>query len=194
LTVDERALVETGEGRRGEPIPTPIGWAYWTATEHETLRTIGEKLGLEPLTLYSMNRWHHKLRNFDIDQEFTANSKLSLPVPPFEDWEVEYINHDRSKVFARLLHRIDEVWPEILRNVEPLRSMEKSVEQLSEYPDSGAFLLRLRETLDNAESDARKRNDDQTLTDIRQCRDELVARWHRDGFLLPDEITFDADK
>lgn len=192
LTADERLLVETGKGRRGEPMPTPLGWAYWTATGHETLRTIGNKIGLEPLTLYSMNRWHHKLKNYDIDQEFTANSKLSLPVPPFEDWETEYIAADRTKIFTRLLDRIDEVWPEVLRNAEPLRSLKR--EQLKTYPDSGTLYRQLRETLDNAEAAAKKFNDgDETLRDVQQCRKQLVTRWHRDGFLLPDEIAFKAD-
>ena len=186
-------LVETGKGRRGEPIPTPLGWAYWTATGHETLRTIGNKIGLEPLTLYSMNRWHHKLKNYDIDQEFTANSKLSLPVPPFEDWETEYIAADRTKIFTRLLDRIDEVWPEVLRSAEPLRSLRR--EQLKTYPDSGALYRQLRETLDNAEAAAKKFNDGgETLRDVQQCRKQLVTRWHRDGFLLPDEIAFKADE
>jgi len=189
LTADERLLVETGKGRRGEPIPTPLGWAYWTATGNETLRTIGNKIGLEPLTIYSMNRWHHKLKNYDIDQEFTANSKLSLPVPPFEDWETEYIAADRTKIFTRLLDRIDEVWPEVLRSAEPLRSLRR--DQLKKYPDSGALYRQLRETLDNAEAAAKKFNDGgETLRDVQQCRKQLVTRWHRDGFLLPDEITF----
>ena len=193
LTADERLLVETGKGQRGEPMPTPLGWAYWTATSHETLRTIGNKIGLEPLTLYSMNRWHHKLKNYDIDQEFTANSKLSLPVPPFEDWETEYIAADRTKIFTRLLDRIDEVWPEVLRNAEPLRSLKR--EQLKTYPDSGTLYRQLRETLDNAEAAAKKFNDgDETLRDVQQCRKQLVTRWHRDGFLLPDEIAFKADE
>lgn len=46
------------------------------------------------------------------------NFKFSFSVSSFEDWETEYIAVDRIKIFMCLFDCIDEVWFEVLRNVE----------------------------------------------------------------------------
>lgn len=184
LTQDEQLLVATGRGRRGEVLSTPLGYAYWTKEENETLLSIGAKINVEPLTLYSMNRWKLKLKQFSVTDEFLANTRLWIV--PHEDWEHQYIKEDRSAVLQELLKTVLDVWPDHVTSRAPLceiRSLD-----IPSYESSGQFYDEMCATLSAAEVAARAEDDAEKLRDLVIIRQEFDRKWLRDGFLPPDQI------
>ena len=83
---------------QGEVVSTPLGYAYFTKDDDETILSVGRKIGAEPLTLYSMNRWQLELKKFKIDDVLHPGTRLWIV--PNEDWEEEYIREDRAKVLS----------------------------------------------------------------------------------------------
>jgi len=184
LTQDEQLLVATGRGRRGEVLSTPLGYAYWTKDENETLMSVGTKINVEPLTLYSMNRWQLKLKQFRLNDEFHPNTRLWIV--PHEDWEHQYIKEDRGVVLQELLKTISDVWPDYVTSQAPLRKIRPR--DLPSYESSSRFYNEIRETLSAAEAAARAKTDAEKLRDLEIIRQEFDRKWLRDGFLPPEQI------
>ncbi|CAL50203.1 unnamed product [Ostreococcus tauri] len=184
LTQDEQLLVTTGRGRMGEVQSTPLGFAYWTKGDRETLLSIGTKIGVEPLTMYSMNRYKLKLKQFRVQDEFVSGTRLWIV--PHEDWEHQYIQEDRCKVLQDLYDRINDVWPDFLKNTKPLADIKRS--QLAKYESSKRFYDMVQATMNRAETQARTACAAEHLHDLKIVRLEFEKKWRRDGFLPPSEI------
>lgn len=184
LTQDEQLLVATGRGRRGEVLSTPLGYAYWTRDANETLMSVGTKINAEPLTLYSMNRWKLKLKQFRLNDEFHPNTRLWIV--PHEDWEHQYIKEDRGVVLQELLKTVLEVWPDYVTSRAPLCEIKSS--DLPSYESSSQFYNEVCETLSAAEVTARADGDAEKRRDLVIIRQEFDRKWLRDGFLPPEQI------
>ena len=180
LTHDEQHLIETGRGRRGEAIETPLGWCYFTRN-NETARDVGKQIGVEPLVIVSLNRWTLKLKVHDHLVEGTR-----LWIQPQEAWEFEYIAEDRTKVLKQLYRRIHEVFPDFVKSSEPLKSMKEA--NLANYSSSGKFYDEILQTLAAAELQARSEKDDEKFTDVQTIRERFGEKWIEVGFLLPSAI------
>lgn len=180
LTHDEQHLIETGRGRRGEALETPLGWCYFTRN-NETAHDVGRKIGVEPLVIVSLNRWTLKLKVHDHLVEGTR-----LWIQPQEEWEFEYIAEDRTKVLKQLYRRIQEVFPDFVKSSEPLRSIKE--DKLASYPSSGKFYDEILQTLAAAELQARSEKDDEKFTDVQTIRERFGEKWVEVGFLPPSAI------
>jgi len=180
LTHDEQHLIETGRGRRGEAIETPLGWCYFTRN-NETARDVGKHIGVEPLVIVSLNRWTLKLKVHDHLVEGTR-----LWIQPQEAWEFEYIAEDRTKVLKQLYRRIHEVFPDFVKSSEPLKSMKEA--NLANYSSSGKFYDEILQTLAAAELQARSEKDDEKFTDVQTIRERFGEKWIEVGFLPPSAI------
>ena len=184
LTEDEQLLIATGRGRRGEVVSTPLGYAYFTKDDDETILSVGRKIGAEPLTLYSMNRWQLELKKFKIDDVLHPGTRLWIV--PNEDWEEEYIREDRAKVLSNLHARIKEVFPDFIKNTRPF--VEMRPEDFSRACSSKTFYDDMKATVDAAEANARRVRDDEKLEDITTIRARFVEKWESIGFLKPDDV------
>jgi len=180
LTPDEQQLIETGRGRRGEALQTPLGWCYFTRN-NETAKDVGKKIGVEPLTVVSLNRWTLKLKLKDTLCEGTR-----LWLQPQEAWEHEYIAEDRTKELEKLFRRIHEVFPDFVKSCEPLKHMKKA--NLSTYKTSGRFYEEILQTLVAAELQARAAKNEEQFTDVQTIRERFCEKWIECGFLPPSEI------
>jgi len=180
LTHDEQHLIETGRGRRGEAIETPLGWCYFTRN-NEKARDVGKQIGVEPLVIVSLNRWTLKLKVHDHLVEGTR-----LWIQPQEAWEFEYIAEDRTKVLKQLYRRIHEVFPDFVKSSEPLKSMKEA--NLANYSSSGKFYDEILQTLAAAELQARSEKDDEKFTDVQTIRERFGEKWIEVGFLPPSAI------
>ena len=184
LTEDEKLLIATGRGRRGEVVSTPLGYAYFTKDDDETILSVGRKIGAEPLTLYSMNRWQLELKKFKIDDVLHPGTRLWIV--PNEDWEEEYIREDRAKVLSNLHARIKEVFPDFIKNTRPF--VEMRPEDFSRACSSKTFYDDMKATVDAAEANARRVRDDEKLEDITTIRERFDEKWASIGFLKPDDV------
>ena len=184
LTEDEKLLIATGRGRRGEVVSTPLGYAYFTKDDDETILSVGRKIGAEPLTLYSMNRWQLELKKFKIDDVLHPGTRLWIV--PNEDWEEEYIREDRAKVLSDLHARIKEVFPDFIKNTRPF--VEMRPEDFSRARSSKTFYDDMKATVDAAEANARRVRDDEKLEDIATIRERFDDKWASIGFLKPDDV------
>ena len=185
LTEDEKLLIATGRGRRGEVVSTPLGYAYFTKDDDETILSVGRKIGAEPLTLYSMNRWQLELKKFKIDDVLHPGTRLWIV--PNEDWEEEYIREDRAKVLSDLHARIKEVFPDFIKNTRPF--VEMRPEDFSRRARSSkTFYDDMKATVDAAEANARRVRDDEKLEDIATIRERFDDKWASIGFLKPDDV------
>ena len=184
LTEDEQLLIATGRGRRGEVVSTPLGYAYFTKDDDETILSVGRKIGAEPLTLYSMNRWQLELKKFKIDDVLHPGTRLWIV--PNEDWEEEYIREDRAKVLSNLHARIKEVFPDFIKNTRPF--VEMRPEDFSLARSSKTFYDDMKATVDAAEANARRVRDDEKLEDITTIRERFDEKWASIGFLKPDDV------
>lgn len=184
LTEDEKLLIATGRGRRGEVVSTPLGYAYFTKDDDETILSVGRKIGAEPLTLYSMNRWQLELKKFKIDDVLHPGTRLWIV--PNEDWEEEYIREDRAKVLSNLHARIKEVFPDFIKNTRPF--VEMRPEDFSLARSSKTFYDDMKATVDAAETNARRVRDDEKLEDITTIRERFDEKWASIGFLKPDDV------
>ena len=184
LTEDEKLLIATGRGRRGEVVSTPLGYAYFTKDDDETILSVGRKIGAEPLTLYSMNRWQLELKKFKIDDVLHPGTRLWIV--PNEDWGEEYIREDRAKVLSNLHARIKEVFPDFIKNTRPF--VEMRPEDFSRARSSKTFYDDMKATVDAAEANARRVRDDEKLEDIATIRERFDDKWASIGFLKPDDV------
>jgi hypothetical protein len=181
LTEEERRLVVTGRGRRGEAVETPLGWAYFTENS-ETCLSVGAKIGIEPLTIYSMNRWNLKLKLDDCLKEGTR-----LWIQPREAWEFDYMTVDRTKALKALHARILTVLPDYIKKQEPFSEMKpKDFKMMTQ---SSTFYNEMMETLNNAEAKAKSEGDDSRLDDLALIRERFDEKWIEIGFLKPYDIT-----
>lgn len=181
LTDDERRLVVTGRGRRGEAVETPLGWAYFTQ-KSETCLSVGAKIGVEPLTIYSMNRWNLKLQLEDCLKEGTR-----LWIQPREAWEFDYITVDRTKALKALHARILTVLPDYIKQQEPFSEMKPK--DFKTMTQSSTFYNEMMETLSNAEAKAKSEGDDARLDDLALIRERFDEKWIEIGFLKPYDVT-----
>lgn len=181
LTDEERRLVVTGRGRRGEAVETPLGWAYFTQ-KSETCLSVGAKIGVEPLTIYSMNRWNLKLQLEDCLKEGTR-----LWIQPREAWEFEYMTVDRTKALKDLHARILTVLPDYIKKQEPFSEMKPK--DFKTMTKSSTFYNEMMETLNNAEAKAKSEGDDARLDDLALIRERFDEKWIEIGFLKPYDIT-----
>ena len=184
LTEDEKLLIATGRGRRGEVVSTPLGYAYFTKDDDETILSVGRKIGAEPLTLYSMNRWQLELKKFKIDDVLHPGTRLWIVAN--EDWEEEYIREDRAEVLSNLHARIKEVFPDFIKNSRPF--VEMRPEDFSRARSSKTFYDDMKATVDAAEANARRVRDDEKLEDIATIRERFDDKWASIGFLKPDDV------
>ena len=181
LTDEERRLVVTGRGRRGEAVETPLGWAYFTQ-KSETCLSVGAKIGVEPLTIYSMNRWNLKLQLEDCLKEGTR-----LWIQPREAWEFDYMTVDRTKALKALHARILTVLPDYIKKQEPFSEMKPK--DFKKMTQSSTFYNEMMETLNNAEAKAKSEGDDARLDDLALIRERFDEKWIEIGFLKPYDIT-----
>ena len=181
LTDEERRLVVTGRGRRGEAVETPLGWAYFTK-KSETCLSVGAKIGVEPLTIYSMNRWNLKLQLEDCLKEGTR-----LWIQPREAWEFDYMTVDRTKALKALHARILTVLPDYIKKQEPFSEMKPK--DFKTMTQSSTFYNEMMETLNNAEAKAKGEGDDARLDDLALIRERFDEKWIEIGFLKPYDIT-----
>lgn len=181
LTDEERRLVVTGRGRRGEAVETPLGWAYFTQ-KSETCLSVGAKIGVEPLTIYSMNTWNLKLQLEDCLKEGTR-----LWIQPREAWEFDYITMDRTKALKALHARILTVLPDYIKKQEPFSEMKPK--DFKTMTKSSTFYNEMMETLNNAEAKAKSEGDDTRLDDLALIRERFDEKWIEIGFLKPYDIT-----
>lgn len=181
LTDEERRLVVTGRGRRGEAVETPLGWAYFTK-KSETCLSVGAKIGVEPLTIYSMNRWNLKLQLEDCLKEGTR-----LWIQPREAWEFDYMTEDRTKALKALHARILTVLPDYIKKQEPFSEMKPK--DFKTMTQSSTFYNEMMETLNNAEAKAKSEGDDARLDDLALIRERFDEKWIEIGFLKPYDIT-----
>lgn len=184
LTTDEKLLITTGRGRQGEVVSTPLGYAYFTKEEDETILSVGKKIGAEPLTLYSMNRWPLKLKNFRINDTLHVGTRLWIV--PHEDWEREYIREDRAKVLSDLHARIKEVFPDFIKTTPPFVGLK--VKDFARLDSSKKFYDDMTATVNAAEAAARRFRDEEKLEDIKTIRERFDEKWTSIGFLKPDDI------
>ena len=184
LTTDEKLLITTGRGRQGEVISTPLGYAYFTKEDDETILSVGKKIGAEPLTLYSMNRWHLKLKNFRIKDTLRVGTRLWIV--PHEDWEREYIREDRAEVLSGLHARIKEVFPDFIKTTPPFVGLK--VKDFAKLDSSRKFYDDMTATVNAAEAAARRFRDEEKLEDIETIRTRFDEKWESIGFLKPDDI------
>jgi len=180
LTDEERRLVVTGRGRRGEAVETPLGWAYFTQ-KSETCLSVGAKIGVEPLTIYSMNTWNLKLQLEDCLKEGTR-----LWIQPREAWEFDYITVDRTKALKALHARILTVLPDYIKKQEPFSEMKPK--DFKTMTKSATFYNEMMETLNNAEAKAKSEGDDMRLDDLALIRERFDEKWIEIGFLKPYDI------
>jgi hypothetical protein len=179
LTEDEKLLVSTGRGRRGEPLETPLGWCYFS-DDHETCLGIGQKIGVEPLLIYSMNRW--AIPKLTLRDELMNGSRLWID--PNEDWEADYIAEDRKKALNRLYDRIQAVFPDFVKGLPPLRDMRKA--EFKDYTDSGTFYEKIMQTFKAAEETSKENVEH--MEDLKLLRVRFDEKWLEIGFLPPHQI------
>jgi len=184
LTTDEKLLITNGRGRQGEVVSTPLGYAYFTKEDDETILSVGKKIGAEPLTLYSMNRWPLKLKNFRINDALHVGTRLWIV--PHEDWEREYIREDRAKVLSDLHARVKEVFPDFIKTTPPFVGLK--VKDFARLDSSKKFYDDMTATVNAAEAVARRFRDEEKLEDIETIRERFDEKWTSIGFLKPDDI------
>ena len=187
LSEQEKHHLKFGHGKRGVRVDTQLGGAYFSLDD-ESILVIGNKININPLTLYSLSRW--SLSKDKSSSEFSLRSKLvqgtRIFLAPSEDWEFDYIREDELKAITKICEKMTKAATELNLEESDIRNLKKKVGELTKSNDKEVeehFFValpfyRVAKSLMYKESVSKE--------NLEQAEKNFLQMWEAAGFLDPE--------